>query len=240
MSHPAAGDENCIRVVLIEDDERLARLTSRYLESHGALVTWCADGREGLAEVLRSRPDVVLLDLMLPAMDGLTVCKELRTRCDIPILMITAREEEADRVLGLEMGADDYIVKPYSSREMLARVRAQVRRARGKAGPRAEHIEVGRLSVQPASMEALLDGVSLALTTYEFELLRVFSENVGRVLSREQLLFLTRGNAEESFDRSIDVHISRLRQKLGDDSRQPKLLKTVRGLGYMLVAGDHQ
>lgn len=232
--HPSPADE-VIRAVLIEDDERLARLTARYLESHGLVVTWVADGREGLTEVLRQRPDVVLLDLMIPGMDGLAVCRELRARVDIPILMITAREEEADRVLGLELGADDYIVKPFSSRELLARVRAQVRRARGRSGPSAERIEAGGLVIETASLKATLDGVVLPLTTLEFALLKVLAENAGRVLSREQLLFLSRGSADESFDRSIDVHISRLRAKLGDDSRSPRLLKTVRGLGYMLV-----
>jgi DNA-binding response OmpR family regulator len=227
--------EDIIRAVLIEDDERLARLTIRYLESHGVVVTWLADGREGMAEVIRSRPDVVLLDLMLPGLDGLSVCRELRERVDIPILMITARDEEADRVLGLEMGADDYIAKPFSSRELLARMRAQVRRARGRVGPAAERLNAGRLIVETGTLRATLDGQPLMLTTMEFALLRAFAENVGRVLSREQLLYLSRGSADESFDRSIDVHISRLRAKLGDDSRNPRLLKTVRGLGYMLV-----
>lgn len=228
------GDD-VIRAVLIEDDERLARLTARYLESHQVLVTWVADGREGLAEVLRSRPDVVLLDLMLPGLDGLAICRELRKRIDVPILMLTAREEEADRVLGLELGADDYIVKPFSSRELLARVRAHVRRARGRAGPGAARISTGRIEVDTSAMKVTLDGQELALTTLEFALLRVLAEHAGRVLSREQLLFLSRGSAGDAFDRSIDVHVSRLRAKLGDDSRQPRLLKTVRGLGYVLV-----
>ena len=227
--------QDAIRVVLIEDDERLAKLTARYLESHGVLVHWVADGAEGLAEVLRTRPDVVLLDLMLPTMDGLAVCRELRQRMDVPIVMVTAREEEADRVMGLELGADDYISKPFSSRELLARIRAQVRRARGHAGPQAQKIEVGRLVIDPAAMAAVLDGRVLGLTTYEFALLRALAENAGRVLVREQLLVLARGSAEEAFDRSIDVHVSRLRHKLGDDPRNPRLLKTVRGLGYMLA-----
>jgi DNA-binding response OmpR family regulator len=124
--------EEVLRVVLLEDDERLGRLTSKYLESHGVLVTWAQDGKSGLAEVLRNRPDAVLLDLQLPGMDGISVCRELRAKTDVPILIITARDEEADRVLGLELGADDYVAKPFSSRELLARVRAQVRRARGR------------------------------------------------------------------------------------------------------------
>jgi two-component system, OmpR family, response regulator len=233
---PSPNHDDVIRAVLIEDDERLARLTARYLESHGVVVSWIADGREGLAEVLRSRPNIVLLDLMLPGMDGLAVCRELRARVDVPIIILTAREEEADRVLGLELGADDYLTKPFSSRELLARMRAQVRRARGRAGPSAERLDAGRLVLETATLKATLDGQTLALTTLEFALLRVFAENLGRVLTREQLLFLSRGSADESFDRSIDVHISRLRSKLGDDSRNPRLLKTVRGLGYVLVS----
>lgn len=224
-----------IRVVLIEDDERLARLTARYLESHGLSVFWVSDGREGLEEATRSRPDIVLLDLQLPGLDGLSVCRELRARTSVPILMISARDEEADRVLGLELGADDYLPKPFSSRELLARVRAHVRRARGKAGPNTGRIDLGRLVLEPSAMHATLDGRPLSLTGYEFALLRALAENAGQVLSREQLMLRVRGNAEEAFDRSIDVQISRLRQKLGDDSKNPQLLKTVRGLGYMLA-----
>jgi two-component system OmpR family response regulator len=230
---PAEGET--IRAVLIEDDERLARLTARYLESHGVLVTWVTDGQSGLRETQRLRPDVVLLDLQLPGLDGLTVCRELRAQSDVPIVMITARDEEADRVLGLELGADDYLAKPFSSRELLARVRAHVRRARGRSGPRVSAISLGRLSLEPSAMQASLDGQPLLLTGYEFALLRALAENAGRVLSREQLMLLVRGSAEEAFDRSIDVQISRLRQKLGDDPKSPRLLKTVRGLGYLLA-----
>jgi DNA-binding response OmpR family regulator len=230
-----ATAEQTLRVVLVEDDERLARLTAKYLESHGILVTWVADGKAGLNEVLRNRPDAVLLDLQLPGLDGISVCRELRARTDVPIIIITARDEEADRVLGLELGADDYVAKPFSSRELLARVRAQVRRARGRAGPTTRPVEAGDLWLDPAALQATLAGQVLSLTAYEFTLLRVLAENAGRVLGREQLLYLAKGNAEESFDRSIDVQISRLRAKLGDDPKNPRMLKTVRGLGYMLV-----
>ena len=235
MSSEAPAAEEALRLVLVEDDERLARLTAKYLESHGVIVTWVADGKSGLAEVLRHRPDAVLLDLQLPGLDGISVCRELRARTDVPIIIITARDEEADRVLGLELGADDYVAKPFSSRELLARVRAQVRRARGKSGPTTRPVEVGALALDPAALRATLAGRALSLTAYEFTLLRVLAENAGRVLGREQLLYLAKGNAEESFDRSIDVQISRLRGKLGDDPKNPRLLKTVRGLGYMLV-----
>jgi len=225
-----------ISVVYVEDDERLARLTQRYLESHGVVVTLAADGREGLAQALRVWPDVVLLDLMLPHIDGVELCRQLRSRADVPIIMVTARGEEADRVLGLEAGADDYVPKPFSSRELLARIRAQARRSRGRAGPSNRPIAVGPLMVDPAAMRVTLGSVELGLTTYEFHLLKALAERAGRVLSREQLLDLVHGSAEEAFDRSIDVHVSHLRAKLGDDARSPRWLITVRGVGYMLAA----
>jgi two-component system OmpR family response regulator len=223
-----------VSVVYIEDDARLARLTARYLETHGLRVAIAVNGSDGLLEVARHSPDVILLDLMLPGIDGIEVCRQLRARTDAPIIMVTARGEEADRVLGLEGGADDYMSKPFSSRELLARIRAQARRARGLSGPVRE-LQVGKLVMNPAAMKAALDGTVLSLTTYEFKLLHALAERAGRVLGREQLVDLVRGSADEAFDRSIDVHISHLRAKLGDDSRNPKLLKTVRGVGYVLA-----
>ncbi|MBX3202542.1 MAG: response regulator transcription factor [Labilithrix sp.] len=224
-----------ISVVLVEDDERLAKLTARYLESHGVAVTIVSDGRLAVGQIVRGRPDVVLLDLMLPGRSGLDVCRELRARSDVPILMVTARGEEADRVVGLEGGADDYIAKPFSSRELLARVRAHARRARGGSGPAKRSLQVGRLAIDVDAMHVTLDGAALALTTYEFMLLRALAERAGRVLTREQLIDIVRGSAEEAFDRSVDVHVSHLRAKLGDDPRSPRIIKTVRGIGYMLA-----
>jgi DNA-binding response OmpR family regulator len=223
-----------ISVVYVEDDERLARLTMQYLSSHGVLVTLVHRGDLAVAEVLRVRPDLVLLDVMLPGVSGLEICRSLRERIDVPIVMVTARTEEADRVMGLEGGADDYVSKPFSSRELLARIRAQARRGRGEAGPRMQRLEVGDLLIDAATMTATKQGKPLVLTTFEFALLRTFAERVGRVLTREQLLQLVHGSADDAFDRSIDVHVSRLRSKLGDDPRNPVLLKTVRGVGYML------
>jgi two-component system OmpR family response regulator len=223
-----------ISVVYIEDDARLARLTARYLETHGTRVTVAANGPAGLVEIERHTPDVILLDLMLPGMDGIEVCRQLRGRTDVPIIMVTARGEEADRVLGLEGGADDYLSKPFSSRELLARIRAQARRARGLTGPSRE-LRVGKLVMDPTAMRATIDGAPIALTTYEFKLLQALAERAGRVLGREQLVDMVRGSSDEAFDRSIDVHISHLRAKLNDDSRAPRMLKTVRGVGYMLV-----
>jgi DNA-binding response OmpR family regulator len=233
-----ASQTQTIKVLLVEDDTRLAQLTSRYLETHGVLVTVCADGVEGQAEALRRQYDCVVLDLMLPGRDGIEVCRQLRGRSDVPIVMVTARGEEADRVLGLESGADDYVTKPFSPRELLARIRANVRRVRGQAGPERETIQVGKLVLDPARMAVTLDGKSIEVTAYEFAILRALAQRPGRVLSREQLLDLAKGSADLSFDRSIDVHVSRLRAKLGDDSRSPKILKTVRGAGYMLAGSE--
>src|SRR6478735_2293918 len=211
-----------LNVVFVEDDARLARLTAQYLQSHNVSVTIVSRGDLAVAEVLRLRPDVVLLDVMLPGASGNEVCRELRKRLDVPIIMLTARTEEADRVLGLEDGADDYVHKPFSSRELLARIRANARRAQGRAGPARERIVIGDLMVDAASMTVTLAGQRLALTTHEFQLLRVLAERSGHVLSRDQLLQLVHGSAEESFDRSIDVHISRLRHKLEQDPRRPR------------------
>ncbi|MBI5070918.1 MAG: response regulator transcription factor [Deltaproteobacteria bacterium] len=237
-SVPTPSAEPSLSALLVEDDARLAALTRAYLESHGVIVAVAGDGKQGLAEALRGRHDVVLLDLMLPGMPGLEVCRELRARSDVPIIVLTARGEEADRVMGLETGADDYLAKPFAPRELLARIRAVTRRARGRAGPALKLVAVGSLRIDPGAMRATLHGKELALTGYEFALLRALAERAGRVLSREQLMELARGNSEEAFDRSIDVHVSRLRAKLGDDPRRPRLLKTVRGAGYVLAAEE--
>ena len=223
-----------IRVVYVEDDERLARLTTQYLTSHQVEVHLVPRGDAAVAEVLRLRPDVVLLDLMLPGADGIDVCRQLRARTDVPIIMVTARTEEADRVLGLEGGADDYVPKPFQSRELLARIRAQARRGRGESGPRAERITLGNLVIDAQTMEVTVDGKPIALTTSEFALLHALAQRAGRVLAREQLLQLLHGSSEEAFDRSIDVVVSRLRHKIETDPRNPRMLKTVRGAGYML------
>jgi two-component system, OmpR family, response regulator len=222
-------------ILLVEDDLRLAALTKEYLEGHGVAVVHVADGRRGEEEALSGRFDAVLLDLMLPGKDGLEVCREIRARSDVPVLVLTARGEEADRVMGLELGADDYLAKPFSPRELLARIRALVRRARGRAGPARDVVRVGALTVDPGARRVTLDGREVGLTGYEFALLEALARRAGRVLSRERLMELARGSAEESFDRSVDVHVSRLRQKLGDDPKRPRLLKTVRGAGYVLA-----
>jgi len=225
-----------MHVLLVEDDDRLAKLTARFFEQNDVSVTHAPDGEIAIALAKKESYDAVLLDLMLPKLDGLAVCNALRAISDVPILMVTARGEEVDRILGLEVGADDYVPKPFSPRELLARVRAHVRRARGDAGPKhGALIKVGPLVVDPAALRVTYAGKEIAVTAYEFAILKVLAERPGRVLTREQLLDLAKGSADEAFDRSIDVRISRLRQKLGDDPKKPRLLKTVRSAGYMLV-----
>ncbi len=228
-------DPGPLHVLMVEDDRRLAELTARYLTGHHVRVTLMRDGVEGEAEALRHSYDCVILDLMLPGRDGVEVCRRLRARADVPIIMVTARGEEADRVLGLESGADDYLTKPFSPRELLARIRANVRRARGQTGPGRATMRCGRLTLEPGSLRVTLDGAPIEVTAYEFALLHALAERPGRVLTREQLLDVAKGSAELAFDRSIDVHVSRLRAKLGDDARRPQLLKTVRGAGYVLA-----
>ncbi|AKV00290.1 Phosphate regulon transcriptional regulatory protein PhoB (SphR) [Labilithrix luteola] len=234
MSSSVAPASPSISVVYIEDDLKLARLTEQYLTSNGVQVSVYSEPRAGIAAGVRERPDVVLLDLMLPEMDGLEVCRQLRAKVATSIIMVTARGQEVDRVLGLETGADDYIAKPFSPRELLARIRAQARRSRGQTRPQ-EEIVVGPLRIDLATRTVMLDDTEMSLTTYEFELLRVLAERPGRVLSREHLIESVRGSADEAFDRSVDVRISRLRQKLGDNPRHARLLKTIRGVGYTLV-----
>jgi two-component system, OmpR family, response regulator len=230
------SSEPVITALLVEDDERLATLTADYLGGHGVVVTRAADGDAAVREALARRYDVVLLDLMLPGKDGLEVCREIRARSDVPIVILTARGEERDRVAGLDLGADDYLPKPFSPRELLARIHAVVRRARGQVGPAVKVIAVGKLVLDPGNRRVTVRGEEVPLTGYEFSLLYALATRAGHVLSREQLIELAGGSSEEAFDRSVDVHVSRLRQKLGDDSRSPRILKTVRGAGYMLTA----
>jgi DNA-binding response OmpR family regulator len=226
-----------LRALFVEDDDRLARFTSEYLEQRGVLVTHVRDGDRALAEQAKGAFDIVVLDLMLPGRDGFEICRALRERTSIPIIVVTARTEESDRVLGLELGADDYVLKPFSPRELLARLQALVRRATGNVGPGPGVIRAGRVAVDLTSMRVTVDGAEVTITSGEFQLLRVLVERRGRVLSREQLLELVAGSSEDAFDRSVDVRVSRLRQKLGDDPKHPRMIRTIRGLGYMLADG---
>jgi DNA-binding response OmpR family regulator len=224
--------------LLVEDDSRLALFVAEYLSDHDVRVTHVRDGEAAVAEAARHRFDVIVLDIRLPKQDGLSVCRSVRETSDVPIIMVTARVEEADRVLGLESGADDYLSKPFSPRELLARMRALVRRDRGKLAPRPRAIRVGALTIRPANRTVTLGGKPLALTTAEFALLSVLAARPGCTLSRDQIQRLARGTDDEMFDRAIDVQISRLRQKLSVYPEGASLIRTVRGVGYMLADGD--
>ena len=222
-------------VLLVEDDERLGTFTAQYLTERGLNVMRVTDGDKAVTAFRQGTFDIVVLDVMLPGRDGLTVCKAIRESSDVPILLVTARGEESDRVLGLELGGDDYIVKPFSPRELLARIQAFVRRRRGELLPRSGELRVGPLVADTGTLEVRLDGALIELSHTDFQLLVRLMERPGRVLSREQLLELVKGSADDAFDRAVDVQVSRLRQKLGELWGH-RLIKTIRGVGYMLVA----
>ena len=229
------SSSTAISVLLVEDDLRLGKFTAAYLTDRGLSVTHVTSGAEAIASSGVLPYDVVVLDVMLPDKDGFAVCKALRERSDVPILMLTARGEETDKILGLELGADDYVVKPFSPRELLARIQAFVRRHRGDLAPRPRELRAGPLTLSSATMTASLDGHPLHLTHTEYLLLQKLMERPGRVLSRDHLLELVKGGAAEAFDRAIDVQVSRLRYKLGEANRSRSLIRTIRGVGYMLV-----
>ena len=224
------------RLLMIEDDRALAEMVATYLEKAGMTLDRRESAEAGLAAALQGGYDAVVLDLMLPDGDGLEICRAIRARSDVPILMLTARGEEADRIVGLEIGADDYLPKPFNPRELLARLRAILRRRAG-AGPAAagETLHFGRLVIDRAARRVLVDGAERALTGHQFDILSALAESAGRVLSREQLMDRVRGEALEAFDRSIDVHISRIRAAIEDDPRNPRRIVTLRGAGYLFV-----
>jgi len=240
QSRPASNPDRHA-VLLIDDDRKLCRLIGGYLDPMGYEVVAVHTGPEGLAQIGERDWHAVLLDLMLPGMDGFEVLKRIRHKSDVPVLMLTARGEEADRIVGLELGADDYLPKTCSSREMLARLRAVTRRAHRpeqEVGPAEKELRVGELRMQPESRLAALGGHPLVLTPVEYDLLLSLAGAVGRVKTREQLLEEIRERNYEVFDRSIDVHISALRKKLGDDPKNPHFIRTVRTLGYSLLPPD--
>ncbi|SDX92590.1 two-component system, OmpR family, response regulator RstA [Pseudomonas kuykendallii] len=225
-------------ILIVEDDQRLAELTREYLESHGLSVGIEADGARAAARILRERPALVVLDLMLPGEDGLSICRKVRGEFDGPILMLTARTDDMDEVQGLETGADDYVCKPVRPRVLLARIRALLRRREGSAEPVAENqrrLEFGPLVIDNAMREAWLAGRGIELTSAEFDLLWLLAFNAGRILSREEIFNALRGIEYDGQDRSIDVRISRIRPKIGDDPMHPRLIKTVRSKGYLFV-----
>jgi DNA-binding response OmpR family regulator len=222
--------------LLIDDDARLGALVTEYLGRHEIDVTVAGDGERGLSVLRKGRFDVVLLDVMLPGADGFEVCRRLRAAPElaaVPVIMLTARGDDVDKIVGLELGADDYLAKPFNPRELLARIHAVLRRGRSVA-IRRDRFSAGGLEIDFEAREVTVAGRRQALTAYEFELLAALARAAGRVLSREQLLDALKGAAYETFDRSIDVHISKLRGKLEANPKQPRYIKTVRGAGYVL------
>jgi len=221
------------RILLIEDDRRLAEMIKNYLGGAGFDVTVAPKGAAGLALHSRETFDAIVLDLMLPDMDGLEVCRRIRTEADIPILMLTARGDAMDRVVGLELGADDYLPKPFEPRELLARLRAILRRSKGER--KAEVLRYGRLEIDVDARQVRLDGEARTLTSYQFALLLALARNAGRVLSRDTIMDQLKNERLEAFDRSIDVHISRIRAAIEDDPKVPRRVITVRGAGYVFA-----
>ena len=225
-------------LLFIEDDHRLAGMVSDYLSQSGFQVTHAATAKEGLSHLSQQKPhDLVILDVMLPDSDGLDVCRRIRSlegaRGQTPIVMLTAKGDPLDRAIGLEIGADDYVAKPFEPRELLARIRALLRRT----GTQAEDDiwRFGRLEIDPGLRQAALDGRPCELTSYQFDLLCVLAQHPGRVLSRDQIMDSLKGHPLEAFDRSIDVHISRIRAAIEDDPKDPKRILTVRGAGYVFA-----
>jgi DNA-binding response OmpR family regulator len=221
------------RILLVEDDARLAAMVSDYLGEAGFRATIAPTGADATRLLKQDSFDAVILDLMLPDADGLDICKRIRADSQVPLLMLTARGDPLDRVVGLELGADDYLPKPFEPRELLARLRAILRRQRDSAP--ADLLRFGRLEIDRSSRKVRVDAEEKPLTGYQFTLLLALAERAGRVLSRDALMDLTKGHALEEFDRSIDVHISRIRAAIEDDPRRPRRVLTVRGTGYVFA-----
>jgi two-component system, OmpR family, phosphate regulon response regulator OmpR len=232
---PKAIGKMAERVLMIEDDESLAAMVGEYLGALGIKVTARPTAADGLKLLRHGEFDALILDVMLPDLDGFEVCRRVRAMSDIPILMLTARGDETDRIVGLELGADDYLPKPFNPRELLARLRAILRR-RGVAGTKGSgSLRFGRLEIDRDARVVRLDGEERPLTSYQFELLWALAVSAGRVMSRETLMDRVRGEELEAFDRSIDVHISRIRAAIEDDPKHPRRIITVRGAGYVFA-----
>ncbi|MGH9841795.1 MAG: response regulator [Blastocatellia bacterium] len=226
------------RALIIDDDEKLNALLAEYLGRFNFCVRAVVHPDEGLHALEVDPPDIVILDVMLPDMDGFAVCRKVRESSRVPIIMLTARGDVVDRIVGLELGADDYLSKPFEPRELMARMQAVLRR--GANAVTEDRVRVGPLEVNWTTCSARVNGHLLSLTTAEFELLGLLVRNRGRVLSRDRIMDETRGIDWEAYDRSIDVLISRVRQKLGDDPRQPAFIRTVRGIGYSFIGGGNE
>jgi DNA-binding response OmpR family regulator len=223
------------RVLLIDDDARLAEMLGGYLRTNGYQVEHCGDGESGLQAQRRAGYDAVILDVMLPGIDGLEVCRRMRAFSQVPIVMLTARGDDMDRIVGIEIGADDYLCKPFNPRELLARLAAVLRRTRAGERQASDRLRVGPLEIDRGAREVRVRGQRRELTGRQFDLLLLLAERAGRVQTRDQLMDALKGEEWDNVDRSIDVHISRIRQAIEDDPRHPRLVQTVRGAGYVLA-----
>jgi len=236
-----SGQDKQPKILIVEDDDRLATLSKEYLESNGLNVGVVGDGSAAIEQIVAEQPDLVVLDCMLPGADGLQVCREVRSEFNNPILMLTARADDVDQVLGLEMGADDYVAKPVQPRILLARIRALLRRSEqtsngsGLAAEINTCLDFGDLIVDESKREVILDNKQVDLTSAEFDLLWLLASNAGKILSREEIFERLRGIEYDGQDRSIDVRVSRIRPKVGDDPNNPRRIKTVRSKGYLFV-----
>ena len=227
MSEPAG------RILLVEDEESLAESIRYSLEREGYAVSVAGDGRAAIERFRSDTPDLVILDLMLPEMSGLDVCRMIRENSTVPIVMVTAKDSEADKVTGLELGADDYVTKPFSVRELVSRIRAHLRRVRMQSPPRGEEVLIGGpIEMDVSRHEVRISGESVSFPPKEFELLETFLRAPGRLLTRELLIQRIWGDDYVGDTKTLDVHVKRIRQKIEDDPHEPKLLLTVRGLGY--------
>lgn len=220
------------KILVVDDETRLVDVLKAYLERDGYKVISAYDGKQALFQARREKPDLVILDLMLPEVDGLEVCRTLRKESDVPIIMLTARSEETDKLIGLELGADDYVTKPFSPREVVARVRAVLRRSLATKDSGEESIAIGDLVVDQARHEVRRGSESIAITPTEFDLLWALASNRGRVLSRLQLMEKALGESYEGYERTIDAHIKNLRRKIEPDPSHPRYVHTVFGVGY--------
>jgi len=224
------------KILLVEDDQKLALLVKQYLENAGFLVAIENNGNKAVATIETYQPDLIILDIMLPGKDGLSICKEVRPNYAVPILMLTARNEDFDQVLGLEFGADDYVTKPAEPRVLLARIKALLRRSQYSANEICEKLVFGSLQIDPSSRDVWLSHKKIVLSTHEFELLLTIAKNAGTILNRDYLFKTLYKREYDGLDRTMDVRISQLRKKLGDDTENPCRIKTIWGKGYLFVA----
>lgn len=225
-------------VVIVDDDEKLTKLLQTYFEKEG-FITWVAhEGFEAVKLIREKKPDIIMLDLMLPGIDGWEICRRVRRETDIPILMLTARDEETDRLIGLEMGADDYVTKPFSPREVVARAKAILRRSKKSGAVRTEAVKIGNLSINYERHEIKKDGDLIDVTPTEFKIVELLTTNPGRVYTRLHIVEFIQEYAFDGYERTIDAHIKNLRRKMEDNSKEPQYILTVYGVGYKFAGGD--